>query len=390
MRNNAVVTGIGLVTPISPFGTIDDFWISLCSGKDAVRRMPSPMIDTGRDWLMAGIDMPANVRPEDKLCFIAEEALSMALRDARIEGCENAGLSVGTVLGNILLKERRMLESKGQPYGARNEAECLSYITSYIAEKHGIKGAQLTISTACASGTDAIGIAARKIMTGSHDFMIAGGIDVLADFSLIGFHSLQALTETKVRPFDRTRSGLALGEGAAFVIVESEEHATRRGAKIYGKVMGYASRADAHHLTAPHREGRGLSDAISQALLQARISPGELNYINAHGTGTIYNDLMETVVIKKVLGKSAYAVPISSTKSMLGHSFGAAGAIEAVCCLLAIKNKRVPPTINFIERDPQCDLDYVPNESREHGVNIAMSLSAGFGGQNSAIIVGEA
>ena len=383
MSNRVVVSGIGLVTPLTPFGTIDEFWTSLCSGKDAVRTMSSPMLETGRQWLMAGIDTSSHVRPEEKFCFLANEAIRMAIQDARLQDL-NAGLLVGTVLGNILSKEVRLTGG-----AAKREAESLSYVAPYLAAQYDLKGAKLTISTACASGTDAIGVAARKIMAGKADVMIAGGVDVLSDFALLGFHALQALTETRVRPFDKNRSGLALGEGAGFVVLESERHATQRRATIYGRILGYASRADAHHLTAPHREGRGLAAAVSQALLQARLEPGKIDYINAHGTGTAYNDLMETVVIKKVFGQVAYDIPVSSTKSMLGHSFGAAGAIETICCLLSINNKMVPPTINYAERDPQCDLDYVPNISRVHDVRVAMSLSAGFGGQNSAIIIGE-
>ena len=383
MSNRVVVSGIGLVTPLTPFGTIDEFWTSLCSGKDAVRKMSSPMLETGRQWLMAGIDTPSHVRPEEKFCFLANEAIRMAIQDARLQDLD-AGLLVGTVLGNILSKEVRLTGG-----AAKREAESLSYVAPYLAAQYDLKGAKLTISTACASGTDAIGVAARKIMAGKADVMIAGGVDVLSDFALLGFHALQALTETRVRPFDKNRSGLALGEGAGFVVLESERHAAQRRATIYGRILGYASRADAHHLTAPHREGRGLAAAVSQALLQARLEPGKIDYINAHGTGTAYNDLMETVVIKKVFGQVAYDIPVSSTKSMLGHSFGAAGAIETICCLLSINNKMVPPTINYAERDPQCDLDYVPNISRVHDVRVAMSLSAGFGGQNSAIIIGE-
>jgi 3-oxoacyl-(acyl-carrier-protein) synthase len=232
-------------------------------------------------------------------------------------------------------------------------------------------------------------MAARTIMTGKADIMIAGGVDVLSDFALSGFHALQVLTNEKVRPFDRNRTGLALGEGAAFIVLESERHAALRKIRTYGVVKGYASRADANHLTGPHREGRGLSDAMRAALGEARLEPNEIGYINAHGTGTPYNDLMETVAIKKVFGRYAYDVPISSTKSMLGHSFGAAGAIEAICCLLSMQNNVIPPTINFGEQDPECDLDYVPNIARQVTVKHAVSLSAGFGGQNAALVVGN-
>src|SRR3972149_4000419 len=319
LKEGVVVSGVGIVTPVKPFMKVDAFGNALGSGEDAIKRMSLPMLDTGSKWLMAGIDQSSfadGISLENKLQFIAEKALCMAMKDANLRECQNAGLSIGTVLGNVLVKEKRLIESKKQKTIYDYERESLSYVTSYLAAKYSLNGPNITISTACASGTDAIGIAARKI-------------------------------------------------------------------------MGYASRADANHLTGPHREGRGLADAMNQAISEHNLKPREINYINAHGTGTVYNDLMETKAIKKVFGKAAYAIPISSTKSMLGHSFGAAGAIEAICCLLSIKNKIVHPTINFNERDAECDLDYVPNIARHHIVNIAMSLSAGFGGQNSAIIFGK-
>lgn len=389
LKNKAVVSGIGIITPLKPFMKVDDFWNALCSGEDAIKRMSPPMLDIDRKWLMAGIEQscfPSGINAENKFQFIAEEALCMAMKDANLLEYRNAGISIGTVLGNVLVKERRLIEGKKQKGTDNGDKESLSYIASYLAAKHNLNGPNITVSTACASGTDAIGIAARKIMAGKADIMFAGGVDVLSDFALLGFHSLQALTEEKVRPFDKKRSGLALGEGAAFVVLESEKHAIQRGAKVYGKVVGYASRADANHLTGPHREGRGLADAMCQAISEDNLTQTGVDYINAHGTGTLYNDLMETKAIKKVFGKRAYSIPISSTKSMLGHSFGASGAIESICCLLAIKNSTVPPTINFSESDPECDLDYVPNTSRRHKVTTAMSLSAGFGGQNAAIL----
>ena len=381
---------MGLVTPLRPFGSVDTFWNALCAGEDAILRMAAPMLDTGREWLMGGITTADSVRPEDKLCLITGAALEMAIRDARLEECGDAGLSIGTVLGNVLFKERRLLEKDGHDIAENGEREYLASVTPCLAGKYGMKGPQVTVSTACASGTDSIGIAARMIRAGKADVMIAGGVDVLSDFALLGFHALQALTDEKVRPFDKNRTGLALGEGAAFIVLESERHALLRNARLYGIIKGYASRSDAHHLTAPHREGRGLAEAVIAALSEARIDLHEVDYINAHGTGTIYNDLMETMAIKKVFGKTAYTIPISSTKSMLGHSFGATGVIEAICCLLSIKDKKIPPTINFSERDPECDLDYVPNISRLAMVKHAVSLSAGFGGQNAAIVVGEA
>lgn len=385
-----VVTGIGIVAPLKPFTSTGDFWSSLCAGEDGIRRMPLPLLEIEGVWPMAVIDMPAPaaISPEDKALYIAAKALSMALADAGLPAPQRAGLSVGTVLGNVVLKEKRLLAEGGrQPRGIAGE-ESLARVTPRLAETFGLQGQKVTVSTACASGTDAIGIAARKIADGSAEVMVAGGVDVVSDFALLGFHALQALARDKVRPFDKRRTGLALGEGAAFVVLESELHAKERRARLYGAVRGYASRADAHHLTGPHKEGRGLADAVERALADAAYSPIEVSYINAHGTGTMYNDLMETKAIKRVFGASAYGIPVSSTKSMLGHSFGAAGAIEAVCCLLAITHKRVPPTINFSERDPECDLDYVPNEARDLDVKIALSLSAGFGGQNAVLVLG--
>jgi 3-oxoacyl-[acyl-carrier-protein] synthase II len=395
VKNAVVITGVGLVSPVEPFMGVDIFWNALCSGEDAIKKVPPPVLDMDREWLMAGIDMSGGQAglqsecPEDKLHILAEEALSRALMDANLQGDLTIGLSIGTVLGNILLKEKRLIRNKGGNITGETERESLSYINSFLKAKYDLKGQGISVSTACSSGTDAIGIAARKIMSGRSDIMIAGGVDVLSDFAVIGFHSLQALTEKKVQPFDKNRSGLAIGEGAAFIVLEAEEKAVKRGARVYGKVLGYASRADAHHLTGPHREGRGLADAINEAMFQANLKPHGIHYINAHGTGTVYNDLMETKAIKASFGDVAYNIPISSTKSMLGHSFGAAGVIEAICCLLSIKTKIIHPTINFEERDPECDLDYVPNKARQQEVKIAMSLSAGFGGQNSAIIFGE-
>lgn len=404
MKKGIFVTGIGVVTPLRPFMEVDEFWNALCSGENAIKRMSLPLLNINKKWLMAGFDIsvfPEHISIEDKLQFIAEEALNMAIDDANLNLISRLrhlkiGLSIGTVLGNILYKEKQWIKGKNQRSDFRSKNEkyeidrgSLSHIASYLVAKNSLNGPTITVSTACASGADAIGIAARKIMDGQADIMIAGGADVLSDFAIIGFHSLQALTEEKVRPFDKNRSGLALGEGAAFVVLESEECALSRGANLYSKMRGYASRADANHLTGPHRDGRGLADAINQAILEANIKHEEINYINAHGTGTVYNDLMETKAIKRVFGKAAYDIPISSTKSMLGHSFGAAGVIEAICCLLSIKTDQIPPTINLHERDTECDLDYVPNITRRHNVSAAMSLSAGFGGQNSVIIFGE-
>ncbi len=403
MRRPVVVTGLGLVSPLRPFEGLEAFWDALCNGEDSVKKRPAPMLDAEGEWPVAAIDssrLPEGTGPAEKFTFMAGEALDMALKDSGLthpekqdpggpfegQGNHAVGMVVGTVLGNILSKELRMMQAGGPTVSA--EKEFLHFIGPYLAQRIGLRGGLFTVSTACASGTDAVGFAARKIAGGHCDLMVAGGVDVLSDFALFGFHGLQALTHDKVRPFDRNRTGLALGEGAAFLVLETKEQARERGAKIYGEILGYSSRADAHHLTGPHREGRGLADAVASAMAEASLRPADIDYINAHGTGTVYNDLMETVVVKKIFGDFAYTIPISSTKSMLGHSFGAAGAIEAICCLLAIRHNIIPPTINFSERDPECDLDYVPNTPRRKKVRTAMSLSAGFGGQNAVLLMG--
>ncbi len=391
MSEKILITGIGLITPIKPFQGVNEFWHALCSGQDIIKKTRLPLLEIAGEWPMAEISLSCikqTVQPEDKFQYLMKRALNMAIEDANLKDCSNIGFSMGTVLGNMLLKEKNLVDAKKQKKEYCGEQDSLSNVTLQFSSLYNLNGPKYTVSTACTSGTDAIGIAVRSILSGKTDIMIAGGADTLSDFAIIGFHALQAITTDKVRPFDKNRSGLALGEGASFVVLESGKSAAKRNAKVYGRVIGYASRADANHLTGPHREGRGLAEAIDRAMDQSGVKPGDINYINAHGTGTVYNDLMETKAIKRAFGRLAYDIPISSTKSMLGHSMGAAGAIEAICCLLAIKSGIVPPTINFQERDPYCDLDYTPNIARNHTVKMAMSLSAGFGGQNSAIILG--
>ncbi|MBF0568091.1 MAG: beta-ketoacyl-[acyl-carrier-protein] synthase family protein [Nitrospirae bacterium] len=382
------VTAMGLVAPLRPFDTIDAFWGALTSGEDSIKLQAPPLLNEKKEWLTASIETGQALRPEDKFFYIAEAALKMAIGDSGLSAgkLQGADLIIGSILGNVLSRERQLIDGNIQH---RTAEASLSYPVRYLGQRFAIGGRLSAISTACASGTDAVGIAARSIATGEAEVVIAGGIDVLSDFALAGFNLLQALTEDKVRPFDKKRTGLALGEGAAFLVLEAERHALARGAKCYGRVLGYASRADASHLTAPHREGRGLASAITAALSQSGLRQYDINYINAHGTATVYNDLMETKAIKLALGEAAYTTYVSSTKSMLGHAFGASGVIEALCALMAINTGVIPPTINYRYPDPQCDLNYVPNTAKATPVGAAMSLSAGFGGQNAAVIFGR-
>lgn len=396
MPSAVVVTGIGVISPLNPDGDRERFWTSLCAGETAVRRIrsfdvsPYPChvaAEVGREWL------DGDGRPEEPALRMAEVAFERSLDHAGIPAGvgepRRAGIVVGSVLGGTLTGERylRACEAHLGQAAAGLERYPLRAVAAFLARKAGFAGPVLTVSTACAAGTDAIGLACRKIAVGSADLIVAGGVDVVCELSFSGFCSLKALTADAVRPFSRNRSGLALGEGAAFLVLESARAAAERGAAVLGRIAGYASRSDAVHLTAPHRDGRGLAAAALAALRDGGCSPEEIDYVSAHGTGTPYNDAMETKALKTALGDHARQVAISSIKGAVGHPFGAAGAMEAAVCLLAIRDGIVPPTANLEEPDPECDLDFVPNRARHMRVRTALSLSAGFGGQNAALLI---
>lgn len=398
MPDGVVVTGVGVVSPLNPEGDKERFWAALREGENAVREIRTFDAAPYPCRVAAEIDRaklpPGDSDPlADPAMRIARAAFRLALRDSAYgeDGMDarRAGVVVGTVLGGIHSGVRHLRQPAIEPRERKRllRQYPLGAIAAALARQARFAGFHLTVSTACASGTDAIGIAWRRISAGAADLVVAGGVDALCEFSFSGFSALQALTPDRVRPFSRNRNGLAIGEGAAFLVMEREGAAARRGARILGRVAGYASRSDATHLTAPHREGRGLAAASEAALAAAGIPPGKVGYVNAHGTGTLYNDWMESRAIGTVLGKRAREIPVSSIKGSLGHAFGAAGAMEAAVCLLAIRDGFVPPTANFEEADPGCDLDCVPNRGRKDDVRIALSLSAGFGGQNAALVL---
>lgn len=384
MRRDVVVTGIGVVSPMGrpkDGNGVEGFWNGLVSGRNTAG--PVAAFDTSAYSTHIACEAPFTHGDAPRWLAFLDMAYQDAIADAGINPSSmNTALYIGTVLGGILEGQKAWADNKPlqSDYHLYTGAKTLK-------TRYNITGPAMTISTACASGTDAIGMALRAIRWGKADMAVAGGVDTLSAFAFSGFSSLRALAREAIRPFDKGRDGLVLGEGACILVLEEKEAAVRRGARIYGRIMGYASRADGRHLTAPDREGRGLAAAITAALDDAELS--KVNYINAHGTGTLYNDAMETRAIKLAFGKAAYETPISSIKSMIGHSFGAGGALEAAACLLAIKNGIMPPTINSSTPDPDCDLDYIPNKARHGHVNAALSLSAGFGGQNAAIIFGE-
>lgn len=259
-------------------------------------------------------------------------------------------------------------------------------VSRAVAAEFGLLGPNMTIPTACASGNSAIGYALDMIRAGRVNAMVAGGADELSATMFMMFNSFRALAPDVVRPFDKNRKGLMLSEGAAALLLESYEHARERGAFIHGEVLGHGNYADAYHMTAPHPQGLGAIRSMQKALDESGISPGDVDYISAHGTGTPINDVIESKAIRAVFGGAADSIPVSSLKSMLGHTQGAASAIEAVSCLLAIRDSVVPPNVNFEEADPECELDVVANTPRTKKVSIALNNAFGFGGNISCVV----
>jgi 3-oxoacyl-[acyl-carrier-protein] synthase II len=264
-----------------------------------------------------------------------------------------------------------------------------SAITDAIAERYRILGPRATVATACSSSATAIGYALSLIRSGEVDVAIAGGSESLSEVTFGGFNSLRSVDEIFCRPFDLNRKGLSLGEGAAFLVMEEGERARQREAKVYAEILGYGLTGDGNHMTAPDPDGNGAFRAMGEALQDSGVSPEKVDWINAHGTATPANDLAETKAIKNLFGWRAYQIPVSGIKSMVGHCLGAAGAVEAVASILSVKEDRIPPTIHYQTPDPECDLDYVPNQSRSRTVEVALSNSFAFGGNNTVLVFGK-
>ena len=393
-----VITGVGVVTPLEHGKGTQDFWNNLCGGTNAIKPIrrfdvEGHKCNVGGEILEFESFLKDYWRKGQNRCTkLFALACQYALQDATIDSSvmQTMGVAVGNILGDMAsgekyMNERFFLSQKSDNNLLRQY--CLNTVADSIAKVFSMNGPVVSINTACCSGADAIRSAASQIRNGRRSVMIAGGVDILSEFVFRGFSALNALTtDGKVRPFNKGRTGLALGEGAGVVVLEERNHAHKRGAKIYCRFSSSGASSDAYSLVKPHEEGQGLSRAINAALLQANGKINNIDYICAHGTGTLYNDIMETRAIKQVFGKKAYAIKISSIKSMIGHTLGAASAIEAVNCVKVIESNTIPPTINFEEADPECDLQYVVNAAVKATVNTCMSLSAGFGGQNTALI----
>ncbi|MDD5007074.1 MAG: beta-ketoacyl-ACP synthase II [Syntrophorhabdaceae bacterium] len=407
MKRRVVVTGVGLVTPLGV--GIENVWQRILRGESGIG--PITRFDTTQHETKFAAEVK-EYKPEDYIppkelkridLFIqyALTAAKIAMEDSGLdmgkEDAERVGVIVGTGLGGLptLEKYHSILLERGPgrispffiPMLIANEAP------GHIAIQFGIKGPNLCIVTACATGAHSIGDSLRIIQYGDADVMVAGGTEAnLTPLTVGGFNAMKALSTrndapTKAsRPFDKDRDGFVVAEGSGIIVMEELEHAKKRGAKIYAEVVGYGYNGDAYHITAPCPDGDGFIRCMRMAMRDAAVSPEEINYINAHGTSTGLNDQIETIAIKEVFKEKAYTIPVSSTKSMIGHLLGAAGAVEAIFILLSMRDNICPPTINYETPDPDCDLDYVPNSARSHTIDIGLSNSFGFGGTNSTLI----
>jgi len=402
-----VVTGLGVVTSLGH--DVASFWASLLAGKSGVDRVkqfdPSDFAcQIGaevRNWDVTQHMDAKEARRNDRYTHFGFVAAMQAVRDSGLdlgrEDGDRVGVIIGSGIGGMHTYETQLkvMAERGprkvSPFTI--PSLIINMCSGLVAIECGARGPNFGVVSACASGTHALGEAARAIRLGEADVMIAGGSEAtITPFAYASFCAMKAMStrndapQQASRPFDRNRDGFVMGEGAGILVLESLEHAQARGARIYCELAGYAATCDAFHITQPDPDGKGLSLAMRRALAGAGIAPETVDYINAHGTSTPYNDRFETLAIKKVFGDHARRMAISSTKSMTGHLLGAAGGIESVICIKVIETGMVPPTINLEDPDPDCDLDYVPNTARHLRVRTVLSNNLGFGGQNAAIV----
>ena len=408
-ERRVVITGMGVVTPIG--NSIETFWSNLKNGVSGIRTIDA-FDTTGYNCKIGGqvrdfdpkqfFKNPKDVRRTDRFTHLAMAAAKMAVADSGID-VENLterdrfGVIVSTGIGGLktLQDQLQILVTKGP---GRNSPFTIPMLISnmaggVISMEFGLRGPNLCIVTACATSNNAIGESWRIIKFGDADIFLAGGAEAsIVEIGVAGFSAMKALSkrndepERASRPFDRDRDGFVMSEGSGVVVVEELEHAKARGAKIYCEITGYGVSADAYHMTAPPPNGEGAARAMKLALDHARISPGQVDYINAHATSTDIGDLCETRAIKQIFGEHADKVSISATKSMTGHLLGGAGGIEMAACALAIRDSIVPPTINLENPGEECDLDYTPNVAREKKVRVALNNSFGFGGHNATLV----
>lgn len=406
-KRRVVVTGLGVVSPVG--NTVETAWNALLQGKSGVRRidhfdasqLATKISAIARDFDPSLSMSAKEIRRTDLFVQFAAEATRQAIKDADLNITEELSLRAGTAIGSGI---------GGLPWIEKNCHACreggprkispffipgaiINSAAGFISLQYNLKGPNISIVTACTTGTHNIGHAARMIAYGDADVMIAGGTEMsTSELCIGGFNAAKALSvrndepEKASRPWDRDRDGFVLGEGAGVLVLEDYEHAKKRNARIYAEFVGFGMSADAYHATSPCPEGRGFTQSMKNALQDASIQNDEINYINAHGTSTPVGDSIEAYAIKKAFGNHAYQLAVSSTKSMTGHLLGAAGAIEAIFSVLAIRDQVAPPTINLDNPDEGCDLNFVPHTAQEMKIDVVLSNSFGFGGTNGSLI----
>jgi 3-oxoacyl-[acyl-carrier-protein] synthase II len=407
MRRVAV-TGVGAVTPLG--NDAKSTWRALLEGKSGIDFIkafdpsPFPVQIAGevKDFDPAAVVSPKKARSVDRAVLFSIGAAKEALADAGVNGYrpERVGVVLGSCIGGVnqLMQQYDVMRERGPD---RVSPSFLANIlvdspSGHLAIELDLRGPNYAVVSACATGSHSVGEGAELIRRGDADVVLAGGTEgCIHPLILAGFCSMRGLAVENgdpagaSRPFDATRAGFVMAEGATILVLEELENAQARGARIYAEVLGHGASNDAYHMAAPEPEAIGVSEMMRQALNRAGVDPGRVDYVNAHGTGTPLGDAAETKAIKDVFGEHAYELAVSSTKSMLGHMFGAAGAIEAMVCALAIHEGVIPPTINYRNPDPDCDLDYVPNEAREARIDVALSNAMGLGGHNACVLLGR-
>jgi 3-oxoacyl-[acyl-carrier-protein] synthase II len=410
MSKRVVVTGIGVISPIG--NDAESFWKSLCEGKSGIGAVtsfdvtdfPTKIAGEVKDLDLSRFMNPKDVKRNDRAINLGIAAAHMAVSDSGLSP-ENAdpgrvGVIVGSGVGGLMTMESEHKKLMGRGPSRVSPFLIPMMITDMpagcISMAHGFKGPNYAVVSACASAAHSLGDAFMMIKCGMMDAAVAGGTEAaVTALSFAGFCSMQAMStrnenpQKASSPFDAKRDGFVMGEGSGIVILEALDHALARGAKIYGEMFGYGATGDAYHLSQPAPDGEGAQGAMKMALASAGLSPGDIDYINAHGTSTPFNDKFETIAIKRIFGEHAKSVSISSTKSMTGHLLGASGGIEFIASLFAVRDSVIPPTINYDDPDPECDLDYTPNAAAKREVRYAMSNSFGFGGHNASLIVGR-
>lgn len=406
-RRRVVVTGLGMVTPVG--NTVDETWANILAGKSGAAPIthfdttgfPVTFAASVKNFNPADYIPPKDIKKMDPFIHYGLAAGIQAVQDSGVEihesNAHRVGVAIGSGIGGL-----PGIEKGTQAYlegGPRKispfyvPSNIINMISGHLSIRYGARGPNLAIVTACTTGTHNIGEAARLIEYGDADVMIAGGAEMaISPTGIAGFAAARALStrndepERASRPWDRERDGFVLGDGAGVVVLEEYEYARQRGARIYAELIGYGMSGDAYHMTAPSEDGLGAALCMQNALRNAGINPEQVDYINAHGTSTPVGDVVETIAIKRVFGDHARRLAVSSTKSQIGHLLGAAGGVEAIFSILAIRDQVAPPTINLDHPDPECDLDYVPNVARAMRIDVAMSNSFGFGGTNGTLI----